>query len=428
MSSFHFFVDYEWKQNKGIEIPLVFYEKGLCEKARNGLIRFKVTGIIEYHDDIFVVLPKGMNQDVHRSELQKKKLACLVYKVLNKYSKGNLLDQDERYWLGDNESTKVFDIVQWLFEDYRQNGLIHTQRRIEQLNGKSRIDWSKTLSKKTPIFVEKKLVYLDLITSKNDLVNDQDVTLIHASILKEATEKFGWLDNFSFEFNLNTIQYSTKQMQYKLQKALSNTYVDREIVLFKKLLSYLKQMSKNKEADNPSLLVTPFFNNIWEKICAELIGDMSELHNMVPNPYWVFKKQLYKTAQIPDILFRVDNSIIIFDAKYYRIKAGLDKLPGWGDIVKQLFYALSLKKEFEEVFNVFLFPDSCINSFEFLGYSSVERKEDEFGKVLAFGIDIETAMRFWVNELNDEKRVEFLNRLIGNCKHFNSVLKNNTVI
>ncbi|MFC5773227.1 LlaJI family restriction endonuclease [Ectobacillus antri] len=412
MNNLHFFVDYEWKQNDSIEIPLVFYERGLCEKARSGLIRFKVTGIIEYYDDLFIVLPKGTDLSIYHSESEKKKVARLLYKVLSKYSKVNSLDQDERYWLGDNESTEVFEIVQWLFEDYRQNGLIHTQRRSEQINGKGRIDWSKTLSKQTPVFIKKKLFYLDLITSKNDLVSDPDVTLIHAFVLKEATKRFGWLYNFDFEFSFDSIPYNLKQMQYKLQKALSNTYVDREMVLLKKLLSYLKQVSNEKKSDNLSFLVTPFFNNIWEKICANFVGDVPALHAMIPNPYWVFEKQLYRTAQIPDILFQIDHSIIIFDAKYYRIKAGLDKLPGWGDIVKQLFYALSMKKGFNEVFNVFLFPDTRANVFEFLGYASVENREDEFGEVLAFGIDIETAMKFYVNELSVEKRIEFLKKLI----------------
>lgn len=292
------------------------------------------------------------------------------------------------------------------------------QRRNEQINGKGRINWSKTLRKRNPVLVKKKLVYLDLITSKNDLVIDQDVTLIHASILKEATIRFGWLFNFEFNFNCENVKYNTKEFQYKLQKSLNNTYVGREITLFKKLLSYLKFVSKEKKSDGLCYMVTPFFNSIWEKICALFIGDIPKLHSMVPNPYWVFKGQLYNTTQKPDILLQLGNKLVIFDAKYYRIKVGLDKLPGWGDIVKQLFYALSMKESFNGVFNIFLFPDTPDtkdSGFAFLGYASVSKKEDEFGKISAFGLDIETVMKFYVDELHTSKHQEFLQGILEEC-------------
>ncbi|WP_274854115.1 LlaJI family restriction endonuclease [Bacillus methanolicus] len=205
-------------------------------------------------------------------------------------------------------------------------------------------------------------------------------------------------------------------MQYRLQQALRTTYVDREITLFKKILSYLEMKSRNRNSDNFNIYATPFFHNVWESICSEILGDMDELHIIVPNPYWMFKGNKLKTSQIPDILIQTGESIFIFDAKYYRIKAGLDKLPGWGDIVKQLFYSLSMKNRFNQLYNVFLFPDTCGNGFEYLGYASVEGMEDEFRNVLAFGIDIGTAMKFYVKELDSEKRIEFVDKIIYEIK------------
>ncbi|WP_044748905.1 LlaJI family restriction endonuclease [Bacillus alveayuensis] len=414
MNNLYFFSEHEYKTNKYVKIPSVFYERGLCDKVRNELVRFKITGIIEYQENLFVILPKGM--DIPSNDYEKKRAARLIYKVLNKYSKTNLLDEEENDWLGDKETTKVFELVQWLVEDYRQNGLIYMQRRIEQINGNGRINWSKTLAKMSPILIKNKLFYIDLITSKNDIANDHELTLIHAFVLKEIKERFGWLFNFSFEFYIDNVPYSIKYMQYRLQQALRTTYVDREITLFKKILSYLDTKSRHRSSDNLNIYATPFFHNVWESICSEILGDMEELHSIVPNPYWMFKGNKLKTSQIPDILIQTGESIFIFDAKYYRIKAGLDKLPGWGDIVKQLFYALSMKNKFNQLFNVFLFPDTCNNGFEYLGYASVEGMEDEFGKVLAFGIDIGTAMKFYVKELDNQKRIEFVDKIINKTK------------
>lgn len=414
MNNLYFFSEHENQTNNYVKIPSVFYERGLCEKIRNELVKFKITGIIEYQDNIFVILPKGM--EIPSNEYEKKSAARLIYKVLNKYSKTNLLDEEENDWLGANEATKVFELVLWLVEDYRQNGLIYMQRKLEQKNGNGRINWSKTIAKIMPILIKNKLLYIDFITSKNDIANDHEITLIHAIVLKEIKERFGWLFNIDFEFNINSPQFSIKYMKYKLQQALRATFVDREISLFKKILSYLDTKSTNRNSNNFYIFATPFFHNVWESICSELMGDMEELHRIVPNPYWMFKGTKYKTEQIPDILIQTGESIFIFDAKYYRIKGGLDKLPGWGDIVKQLFYALSLKNSFNQLFNVFLFPVTCDIGFEYLGYASVEGMEDKFGKVLAFGIDIGTAMKFYVKELNNERRKEFVDNIISKIK------------
>ncbi|REJ20804.1 MAG: hypothetical protein C6W54_19125 [Bacillaceae bacterium] len=414
MNNLYFFSEHENQTNNYVKIPSVFYERGLCEKIRNELVKFKITGIIEYQDNIFVILPKGM--EIPSNEYEKKSAARLIYKVLNKYSKTNLLDEEENDWLGANEATKVFELVLWLVEDYRQNGLIYMQRKLEQKNGNGRINWSKTIAKIMPILIKNKLLYIDFITSKNDIANDHEITLIHAIVLKEIKERFGWLFNIDFEFNINSPQFSIKYMKYKLQQALRATFVDREISLFKKILSYLDTKSTNRNSNNFYIFATPFFHNVWESICSELMGDMEELHRIVPNPYWRFKGTKYKTEQIPDILIQTGESIFIFDAKYYRIKGGLDKLPGWGDIVKQLFYALSLKNSFNQLFNVFLFPVTCDIGFEYLGYASVEGMEDKFGKVLAFGIDIGTAMKFYVKELNNERRKEFVDNIISKIK------------
>ncbi|MDE3838763.1 hypothetical protein C0966_05130 [Bacillus methanolicus] len=201
MNNLYFFTEHEYKTSKYVKIPSVFYERGLCDKIRNDLVRFKITGIIEFQENLFVVLPKGM--EIPSNDYEKQLAARLIYKVLNKYSKTNLLDEEENDWLGDKETTKVFELVQWFVEDYRQNGLIYMQRRIEQINGNARINWSKTLTKMSPILIKNKMFYIDLITSKNDIANDHELTLIHAFVLKEIKERFGWLFNFNFEFYID---------------------------------------------------------------------------------------------------------------------------------------------------------------------------------------------------------------------------------
>ncbi|EPY7705168.1 LlaJI family restriction endonuclease [Bacillus paranthracis] len=419
MNKLYFFVDYEW--TKAIsEIPGIFYERGLCEKNKNGQIRFKVTGIIDYQNDTYVIYPKGMR--VSDKSHQRKKNANLIYKVLHKYSRTNIIDDRENDWLGSNDDIRMLELVQWFTEDYKQHGIIRIKRRVNQINGGGRIEWSKTISRKLPIVNEDDLIYLDLITSKNNFVNNEDLTLIHCLILKEISERFGWLFDFKFDLPLEIPNYNTKYIIYVLQKLLNVTYVEREIHLLKRMLIYWKRKTKTVGTEHLTIVATPFFHNVWERMCADFMKDMSDLHTLVPNPYWMFENTKVLTKQIPDILIQFNGSLIVIDAKYYRIKAGIDKLPGWGDIVKQLFYALSLKDKFPLIYNAFLFPTQYGSGIEYLGYSSVDEKEEMFGRIFAFGLDVQKVMEFYIGAMSMDESNDLRDALVNQLMKLNTEL------
>lgn len=408
MNNCHFFIEYEWQRSIDIPIPTVFFERGFCEKSNSGSVRFKVTGLLEHNDKFFIIFPKGMNIPTHTKEKVLK--TQMLLKTLNKYASTNILDAEESTWMGSNDSSRLFEITEWLIEDYKQNRLIHTHRRKEQINGNGRIEWSKSIQKKAPIVMKNKLYYLDLITSKNDIVSDQELTSIHSLVLKLVSDTYGWLFDFHYFNDFPNENHSKKYMLYILNKALKNTYIDREIRLFKNLITFLNRKAKS---DLIHVFATGYFANIWEVACAKFFDDIRDLHNMVPNPYWVYEGKKTHTSQIPDILLNNDNNIVIFDAKYYRIKEGIDKLPGWGDIVKQLFYAMSFKESTRQIYNAFLFPSSYALGYKYLGYASVDNKENEFGKVLAFGMDVQMVLSQYIGEIRDTSTQQIVKNLLS---------------
>lgn len=407
MNRCHFFIEYQWQRCDDLQIPTVFFERGFCEKNNSGSIKFKITGLLEYHDNFFVIFPKGMV--IPNQEEEKVLVTQLLLKTLLKYSSNNFIDDEESTWMGTSDTSRVIEIVVWLIEDYKQNGLIHSNIRKEQLNGNGRIEWSKSIQKISPTLIKNKLYYLDLITTKNDIVSDQELTIIHSVLLQYVSEKYGWLFNFEFNNDFSNGNQSNKYMLYILNKALKNTYVDREIRLFKNLVALLTRKVKS---NSMNVFATAYFANIWEVTCAKFIGDNKKLHYLVPNPYWVYEGKKTITSQIPDIIININNNIVVLDAKYYRINQGVEKLPGWRDIVKQLFYAISLKESSREVYNAFLFPSSCIQNYEYLGYSSVERKELEFGKVLAFGLDLQMVLKHYVEGNRNSQNKQVIEQLL----------------
>ncbi|MFC0189451.1 LlaJI family restriction endonuclease [Fictibacillus aquaticus] len=390
MNNCHFFIEYEWRSINGTQIPSVFYERGFCEKSNSGSVKFKVVGILEHDGEFFIIFPKGMYIPSHDKE--KVLTTQLLLKTLNKYSSTNILGAEELTWMGSANSSKLFQTANWIIEDFKQNGLIHTNKRKEQQNGNGRIEWSKSIKQKSPIIINKKFYYLDVITSKNDIVSDQELTIMHSIVLTMVKDSYGWLFDFDYQHDFPNNNYSLKYMLYILNKSLRNTNIDRETRLFKHLITFL---NRKVNANLMNVFVTAHFANIWEAACADFIGNMRSLHSLVPNPYWIFEDNKQLTAQIPDILFSKGDSIFIFDAKYYRIKEGIDKLPGWGEIVKQLFYGLSLSKQEIKIYNTFLFPSSYTSGIKYLGFASVKNKESEFGLVLAFGLDVSIVLKYY---------------------------------
>lgn len=407
----YFFVEYEWKVVEDLEVPSIFYERGFCEKSSKDALRFKITGLIEYKNSFFIIFPKGMT--IPQSSKEKTYSTKLLLNVLEKYSSATILEGEETEWLGKNEASILFETAKWLIDDYTHNGLIHSTKRKELINSNGRIEWSKSIQKMAPILSNNNFYYLDLITSKNDIVKDQELTIIHSIVINSVFKDFGWLLGSNFSDYPEKNNFSLNYMIYIIKNALKNTNVDREIKLFKKILAFL---NRKASSDVFNIYATAYFANVWEAMCAQMLNNDRSLHKNVPKPYWFFEKNKTYTSQLPDILISHEKKIIVFDAKYYQIKYGIDKLPGWSDIVKQLFYAMSLRKSTEKMYNAFLFPSSCNDGFEYLGYAAVESKEIEFGKVFAFSLDVQLVLTNYVNYHSDTYSTEIINNLILKIK------------
>ncbi|MEX2959637.1 LlaJI family restriction endonuclease, partial [Staphylococcus pasteuri] len=114
--------------------------------------------------------------------------------------------------------------------------------------------------------------------------------------------------------------------------------------------------------------------------------------------------------QIPDILIEKENELIIIDAKYYSTYTGsVNKYPGWESIVKQLYYNLSLKDEYDIIKNIFCMPESMLEDFKYIGKTSVEGQEKQFGYVDAFSLDLNLVISSYIN---NKKQNDLLNNIV----------------
>ena len=121
-----------------------------------------------------------------------------------------------------------------------------------------------------------------------------------------------------------------------------------------------------------------------------------------------------KRRQIPDILIKKNKDLIIIDAKYYSIQNRNEKkYPGWESIVKQLFYYLSLKDDYQEITNLFFMPEVLGTNYEFIGSTSVEGQEKKFGYIYAYSIDLILIIKSYCN---NKSKLEILNSILSKLK------------
>lgn len=411
MNNIYFFTEYE-SRTFPHEIPSAFYESGFCEKD-NSKIKFTVVGILEYELSIYIIFPKGLplNENLEINHIN----SNLLIRALQKYLSNTSLSEEEQVWNQSHNSLKLIKTIEWLIEDYKAYDIISFSKKIISINNNGRIDWNKTIHKVLPYYSKNKnIIYPNLYTIKNKTDEFMDVTLIHMWVLADISEKYGQLFNLKFSVVHPQKIFSIDYMIYILKKTLSTLNFDREIQLIQHLILYIEEKLTNSQT---TILVTPYFANIWEKMCSLILRDNLSIRNLIPTPYWYFRNQKKQTIQIPDILTEYNGSAFVFDAKYYQIARGTDKLPGWHDLVKQFFYALSLKDKYSIVYNSFLFPGTFNGAnIEYLGFARVDDKfltidnspeeEGYFGNILAIGIDVSLVLNSYIQNGNNSLRHE----------------------
>jgi len=394
----NFFTEFK-QENILSPLPISFYKEGICEE-KNGLVTFKITGFIVTEKEMFVVFPKGVMKK--KDKINNQHFAHILLKTLLKYNRHSI--QEQHIFFGESKSRgNLLNIVNWIVDDYKRNGLIQINYKKKEFNGKSKINWGKTIKETTPFIINQRIVYINTINSATLKNKNNEVTAVHYKILELIEEEYGWLLEYKLDYPspyLNT-EFTFDRMKHILKSALRVTFNQKDIQLLKKLLDYVELKTNSNGSNNFTLLYTKYFQFIWENICKHLFEDNSDLQNFLPKPYWSVGIEIKETKQIPDTL-TIDslNNLYIIDAKYFRPYEGITHLPGWKDIVKQLFYAKSIDAaDIKNIYNVFVFPSPNGDDKSPLikhGFASVRGRETDFGKVWSFELNANWALQSYV--------------------------------
>lgn len=412
-SSFHKIAD------KLYEYPeiCVVYEKSF---------QFKFTGVIIINDIPVLVFPK--NYKLPRESEKMIEEAGILIRVFLRYRNEPIHELDENSLLfGDktNKNARITTAIR-IVEDYKLYGFIHRELVISSTTRKGRIDWSATVNKTIPAISHNRVVYDYPIIRCSMIDNENIVYKIHSYLVSQCIRMWGWIFGISSlnEHGQEKLPCSIREAIFILQTELRNVYVQREINVIKMMIAYLTAQNGSEKKFNKEILGTQYFSFIWETICGYLFNNKySILNSLVPQPEWESDIVEGNISQRPDI-FAIDaKRLYILDAKYYNYKLSL---PGWHDVVKQLFYRhtvilnLSKKKGAKllprdtEVKNVFLFPGEEEELLQYIGRVFVS-EIDDLGEVKAFAVNQRVAMKTYAYRNNDNYRKQLLEELANNA-------------
>ena len=362
-----FFHDRDPLSGMPSQIVAALQKRGLVSRGKMPRVEF--VGIL-LEEKICIFLPRGV--EIPASTADKVMLAATTLKSVVKYADSTKASKSTEDEGEGKNSTEELSLYLKLLDDYRQNGLYAVRRTIRKFNS-GKTDWRKTVSNIAPL-PDKNLqpIYIDTFGIKHEYFDRNEIAAIHAQCIRSIDEKFSWIVSGKLRLiapELRDIRSPTGNTIRKLsllKKELGQTYSDRDIRLLKQLIRFLEKTNDNQ----PSSFIAGLnkFEFCWEHMLEAVLGHTIDINSQLPAPAYIDHAGKIHSANEKsmrtDIVLRKDSDsgrqYVIADAKYYSAITARDA-PGWGDIVKQFFYAVavrSIEKRSTKIKNVFIFPGS----------------------------------------------------------------------
>ncbi len=254
----------------------------------------------------------------------------------------------------------IYIIMDFVTRGYYKEGI------VEYASSKrGKIHWNRTIKQKKPVIQEADIYYLDFITKKN-VINENDlITLIHQYCVYLSFIRFGWLFT-DYEPPEPQIPIHRQWFSAALQEKLCRTFNDANKMLFANMLKIINNEPDEGMRETSFTFGTNRFEYVWEKMIDTAFG-ISDKQRYFPKTKWKLAhngKEYDNSKLEPDTIMLYNNNIYVLDAKYYKYGATKNSfdLPESASINKQITYGeyidaqADLKNPDSVIYNAFLMP------------------------------------------------------------------------
>ena len=276
------------KENKKSEIRKKYIKDLDCSETT---IKPLMPGLY-YHDKTYIAcFPKifsGKQEELKSNPEKSKEYFSIIFSTIIKYLKEeNNKNQNKSVPEYDDLSKEFFDnfyfpgIIDKILDSYTRHKLVFPLRKHENVNNWSNIDWNKTIARSSIFLIEDNdFPIFDKVISHN-LNEDKEhiVAKIHAMILNEIFDEFGWLFwnryiPFIPDLKETLLKEQTPYYLKILKEEISKTNIEWKKETINLLINYLEEKylgspnAKHWLASGDGV-----FNQIWQKACQVVYGN-----------------------------------------------------------------------------------------------------------------------------------------------------------
>ena len=375
--------------------------------------------------DISINFPMGFHISEDNKELRKDIMLLFTTLAANtERRESELLGQ------GNNFDEVEFPLQSYIYliKNYFVRGYYREQEVSYKISKTGKINWSRTIKTQRPYAQDTDVFYLDFVTKKNSIKENELITLIHEYCVYESFERIGWLFTPMMPKHPR-ITKREKVFRAVLREKISNTFNDRNRMLFRHMLAII-DFEGDKESDKNYRYGTYRFEYVWEKMIDKVFG-IENKADYFPKTTWYVSGSRYDNASLePDTIMLYGDNVYVLDAKYYKygITGRAWDLPESTSINKQITYGeyVASEEKFKKrhgsdfrVFNAFLMPfDAFKGQYADIpnmikigeAISNWKDNSEEYQRIQGILIDVKTLMS--INVRQETKEIEKLAELI----------------
>lgn len=225
-----------------------------------------------------------------------------------------------------------------IIRDFYERGYFKEREIHFTVAKRGKIDWNRTIKTQKPYIQDNDCMYLDFVTRKNQMNDNEIISLIHEYCVYESFCKIGWLFTVSLP-KKPKIKRDERLIKSVLTTKISQTFNDKNRKLFQDMLAIIMYTGK-EEAEMNYMYGTYRFEYVWEALIDRVYG-IEGKEEYFPKTYWTVNGEQYENACLePDTIVIWDEKIYVLDAKYYKygVTKRVSDLPESVSINKQITY------------------------------------------------------------------------------------------
>ncbi|RHF58908.1 LlaJI family restriction endonuclease [[Ruminococcus] lactaris] len=319
-----------------------------------------------------------------------------------------------------------------IIRDFYERGYFKEREIHFTVAKRGKIDWNRTIKTQKPYIQDNDSFYLDFVTRKNQVNENELISLIHEYCVYESFSKVGWLFTTTLP-KKPRIKRNIRLFKSILITKISNTFNDRNRKLFQDMLAVILYNGEENSEKNYRY-GTYRFEYVWEALINKVYG-IKEKREYFPNTYWSIDGVQYENACLePDTIMIWNGNVYVLDAKYYKygVTRRMTDLPESTSINKQITYGEFIaeqecfKKKHGEnykVYNAFIMPYAQKNGEELknigIAYSNWKTNEKSYENIQGILLDIKHLMyASWGQNVEEiEKLVQCIEGGIKNAEN-----------